>query len=159
MPTHAPKKYLISHASLQHCFDKSRSGLEKLRESDPSFPRPSSLGPSKQAGVYFVVAEVEAWLESKIASVMESLGLSLREMDTSFEQIPSFLAEMPKAARASYLNPSIVPKPLPSGLPRVLPWRGELLPAVLQEYVRDVAERTQCPPDLLGSRLWLLLAP
>ncbi len=36
MPTHAPKKYLISHASLQHCFDKSRSGLEKLRESDPS---------------------------------------------------------------------------------------------------------------------------
>jgi hypothetical protein len=29
MPTHAPKKYLISHTSLQHCFDKSPSGLEK----------------------------------------------------------------------------------------------------------------------------------
>lgn len=55
-----PKKYLISHASLQHCFDKSRSGLEKLHESDPSFPRPIQFGPSKQAGVYFVVAEVEA---------------------------------------------------------------------------------------------------
>ncbi|ENZ1247874.1 MULTISPECIES: DUF3987 domain-containing protein [Pseudomonas] len=60
---------------------------------------------------------------------------------------------MPKAARASYLNPSIVPKPLPSGLPRVMPWRGELLPAVLQEYVRDVAERTQCPPDFVGVAL------
>ena len=24
MPTHTPKKYLISHTSLQHCFDKSR---------------------------------------------------------------------------------------------------------------------------------------
>lgn len=67
MPTHAPKKYLISHTSLQHCFDKSRSGLEKLRETDPSFPRPIKFGPSKQAGVYFVVAEVEAWLESKIS--------------------------------------------------------------------------------------------
>ncbi|EPG5769536.1 helix-turn-helix transcriptional regulator [Pseudomonas aeruginosa] len=70
MPTHAPKKYLISHASLQHCFDKSRSGLEKLRESDPSFPRPIKFGPSKQAGVYFVVAEVEAWLESKCSGLL-----------------------------------------------------------------------------------------
>ena len=67
MPTHAPKKYLISHTSLQQCFDKSRSGLEKLRENDPSFPRPIKFGSSKQAGVYFVVAEVEAWLESKIS--------------------------------------------------------------------------------------------
>ena len=57
MSTHAPKKYLISHTSLQHCFDKSRSGLEKLRETDASFPRPIKFGPSKQAGVYFVVAE------------------------------------------------------------------------------------------------------
>jgi len=72
---------------------------------------------------------------------------------TTHEQIPSFLAEIPKAARASYLNPSIVPKPLPSGLARVMPWRGELLPAVLQEYVRDVAERTQCPPDFVGVAL------
>ncbi|ELY8031490.1 DUF3987 domain-containing protein, partial [Pseudomonas aeruginosa] len=72
---------------------------------------------------------------------------------TTHEQIPSFLAEMPEAARASYLNPSIVPKPLPSGLARVMPWREELLPAVLQEYVRDVAERTQCPPDFVGVAL------
>jgi prophage regulatory protein len=67
MPTHAPKKYLISHTSLQQCFDKSRSGLEKLRENDPSFPRPIKFGSTKQAGVYFVVAEVEAWLEGKIS--------------------------------------------------------------------------------------------
>lgn len=72
---------------------------------------------------------------------------------TTHEQIPSFLGEMPEAARASYLNPSIVPKPLPSGLARVMPWRRELLPAVLQEYVRDVAERTQCPPDFVGVAL------
>ncbi|MFV3327120.1 YfjI family protein [Pseudomonas sp. NY15372] len=72
---------------------------------------------------------------------------------TTHEQIPSFLAEMPEAARASYLNPSILPKPLPSGLARVMPWRGELLPAVLQEYVQDVAERTQCPPDFVGVAL------
>ncbi|ALV76698.1 MULTISPECIES: helix-turn-helix transcriptional regulator [Pseudomonas] len=80
MPTHAPKKYLISHASLQHCFDKSRSGLEKLRESDPSFPRPIKFGPSKQAGVYFVVAEVEAWLESKI-SERDGITRALSERD------------------------------------------------------------------------------
>lgn len=72
---------------------------------------------------------------------------------TTHEQIPPFLAEMPEQALASYLNPSIVPKPLPSGLARVMPWRGELLPAALQEYVWDVAERTQCPPDFVGVAL------
>lgn len=65
MPTHTHKKYLISHATLQRCFDKSRSGLKKLRESDLSFPCPIKFGQSKQAAVYFVVAEVEAWLEKK----------------------------------------------------------------------------------------------
>lgn len=66
MPTHPHKKYLISHNSLQRCFDKSRSGLEKLRETDPSFPRPIKFGQSKQAAIYFVVAEVEVWLDNKI---------------------------------------------------------------------------------------------
>lgn len=66
MPTHAPKKYLISHSSLQQYFDKSRSGLEKLRETDPCFPRPIKFGSSKRAGIYFV-AEVEAWLESEVS--------------------------------------------------------------------------------------------
>ncbi|MCF5051544.1 hypothetical protein GIW50_08555 [Pseudomonas syringae] len=75
-----PKKYLISHISLQHCFDKSRSGLEKLRETDPSFPRPIKFGPSKQAGVYFVVAEVEAWLERKI-SERDGAPLDLAERE------------------------------------------------------------------------------
>ncbi|AVU77715.1 helix-turn-helix transcriptional regulator [Pseudomonas rhizophila] len=77
MPTHTPKKYLISHISLQHRFDKSRSGLEKLLKTDPSFPRPIKFGLSKQAGVYFLVAEVEAWLESKISerdSVVQDLS-------------------------------------------------------------------------------------
>ena len=50
-----------------HGARSSRSGLEKLREIDPSFPRPIKFGLSKQAGVYFVVAEVEAWLERKIS--------------------------------------------------------------------------------------------
>ena len=72
---------------------------------------------------------------------------------TTHEQIPSFLAEMPAPALAAYMNPNIAPKPLPSGLSRVIPWRDELLPTAIQEYVRDVAERTQCPPDFVGVAL------
>lgn len=72
---------------------------------------------------------------------------------STHEQIPSFLAEMPERALASYLNPGIMPKPLPSGMARVMPWRDELLPTALQEYVRDIAERTQCPPDFVGVAL------
>lgn len=69
-PTHAdtcPQEIPNQSHLSADCFDNSRSGLEKLRETDPSFPRPIKFGPSKQAGVYFVVAEVEAWLESKIS--------------------------------------------------------------------------------------------
>lgn len=80
MSTHTPKKYLISHTSLRHCFNKSHSGLEKLREADPSFPRPFKFGSSKQAGVYFVVAEVEAWLERKI-SERDGAPLDLAERE------------------------------------------------------------------------------
>lgn len=72
---------------------------------------------------------------------------------TTHEQIPSFLAEMPAAALAAYINSNIAPKPLPSGLARVMPWRDELLPTAFQEYMRDVAERTQCPPDFVGVAL------
>lgn len=80
MPTHTDKKYLISHNSLQHCFDKSRSGLEKLRETDTSFPRPIKFGQSKQAAIYFVVAEVEAWLENKIRE-RDGAALDISERD------------------------------------------------------------------------------
>lgn len=72
---------------------------------------------------------------------------------TTHEQIPPFLAEMPEPALNSYLSLEIAPKPLPSGLSQVMPWRDELLPADLREYVRDVAERTQCPPDFIGVAL------
>lgn len=72
---------------------------------------------------------------------------------TTHEQLPAFMAEMPESALSSYLNPNIAPEPLPSGLPRVMPWRDELLPTDLREYVRDVAERTQCPPDFAGVAL------
>ena len=39
------------------------------------------------------------------------------------------------------------PKPLPSGLPDVPPFAAELLPAAFRDWVMDVAERMQCPPD------------
>lgn len=69
---------------------------------------------------------------------------------TKYEQFPTLTAEMPEPARSSYLNPNIVPTPLPSGVPSVMPWRDELLPEELREFVRDIAERTQCPADFVG---------
>jgi putative DNA primase/helicase len=38
------------------------------------------------------------------------------------------------------------PEPLPS-LPAVAPFRYEFLPPVLRDFVADIAERMQCPPD------------
>jgi hypothetical protein len=39
------------------------------------------------------------------------------------------------------------PIPLPSGLSRVAAYDENLLPEVLRDFVSDIAERMQCPPD------------
>lgn len=59
-------KALIRQPALCTWLDVTRSGLAKLRAKDPTFPRPLKDGVSRQAAAYFVVAEVEAWLQSKI---------------------------------------------------------------------------------------------
>ena len=61
-------KGLIRQPKLCDWLDVSRSGLEKLRKKDPTFPKPIKDSDSRQAAVYFVTAEVEAWLESRIAA-------------------------------------------------------------------------------------------
>jgi prophage regulatory protein len=44
----------------------SRSGLDKLRAKDPTFPKPLKDGSGRQARVYFVRAEVDSWLRAKL---------------------------------------------------------------------------------------------
>lgn len=61
-----PAKALIRQPALCHWLDLSRSRLEKLRKTDPTFPKPIKDGDSRQAAVFYVVAEVEAWLQAKI---------------------------------------------------------------------------------------------
>lgn len=46
----------------------SRSGLIKQRHRDPSFPQPIKNGESRQAAVYYVLAEVEAYIAAKMAA-------------------------------------------------------------------------------------------
>ena len=65
--THVPIKALIRQPSLCEWLDLSRSGLDKLRKKDPTFPKPIKDGVTRQAAAFYVVVEVEAWLRSKIA--------------------------------------------------------------------------------------------
>jgi putative DNA primase/helicase len=58
------------------------------------------------------------------------------------------------AATASIVWPD--PKPLPSGLPPVLPFDYELLPKVLADWIRDIADRMQCSPDYLVAALLVM---
>ncbi|PTU04138.1 transcriptional regulator [Pseudomonas sp. HMWF031] len=59
-------KGLIRQPALCQWLDVTRSGLAKLKAKDLSFPKPIKDGDSRQAAAYYVVAEVEAWLQSKI---------------------------------------------------------------------------------------------
>lgn len=66
MKSATPSKALIRQPALCEWLDLSRSGLDKLRKKDPSFPKPIKDGDTRQAAAYYVVSEVESWLRSKI---------------------------------------------------------------------------------------------
>lgn len=57
---------LMTVAELGSVLRRSRSGLDKLRVKDPAFPKPLKDGTGRQARVYFVRAEVDAWLRAKL---------------------------------------------------------------------------------------------
>lgn len=61
-----PRKALIRQSALCDWLDLSRSGLDKLRKKDPAFPKPIKDGDTRQAAAFYVVAEVDAWLQAKI---------------------------------------------------------------------------------------------
>lgn len=68
MPTDAfDSQYLIRQTSLCKRLDLSRSGLDKLRKKDETFPKPIKDGTTRQAATYYVVAEIEAWIANRIA--------------------------------------------------------------------------------------------
>ena len=50
------------------------------------------------------------------------------------------------------------PKALPLGLPQVERFDYDQLPGVLREWVRDISERLQCPPDFVGVSAVVTLA-
>jgi prophage regulatory protein len=65
-PVTIPPKALIRQPALCQWLDLSRSGLDKLRKKDLTFPKPIKDGDTRQAAAYYVVAEVDAWLRAKI---------------------------------------------------------------------------------------------
>lgn len=60
-------KRIIAKPALCRSLDMTRSGIDKLSKNDPTFPRPIKFGEARQAACYFVVAEIETWLEAKMA--------------------------------------------------------------------------------------------
>ncbi|MCY1462363.1 hypothetical protein D9M71_801280 [compost metagenome] len=68
-PSHpATCQALIPQPDLCKKLGQSRSGLDKLKKKDPTFPKPIKFSDSRQAAAYYVADEVEAWLQSKIAA-------------------------------------------------------------------------------------------
>lgn len=44
----------------------SRATVNRKLHNDPSFPRPIKDGVTRQAPVYFVLAELEAWIRAQM---------------------------------------------------------------------------------------------
>lgn len=57
--------------------------------------------------------------------------------------------------RAESINQT-TPEPLPE-LPEVLPFDYEYLPPIIRDYVKDISERMQCPPDFGAVNCYVML--
>ena len=68
MPPASPfiDQALIPQPEVCKAIGQTRSGLDKLRKKDPTFPKPIKFGDTRQAAAYYVVAELNAWLARKI---------------------------------------------------------------------------------------------
>jgi len=68
MHPHHPtiEQALMPQTEVCKVIGQSRSGLNKLRKKDPSFPMPLKFSESRQAVAYYVIAEVNAWLAAKL---------------------------------------------------------------------------------------------
>jgi prophage regulatory protein len=57
---------LITQPDVYKAIGQTRSGLDKLRKKDPTFPKPIKFSDSRQAAAYYVIAELNTWLSAKI---------------------------------------------------------------------------------------------
>lgn len=65
---------LIRKVKLCQQLGITAGGLDKLKKRDPSFPKPIKDSDSRQAAAYYVVSEVEAWLQRRVAKRDASQG-------------------------------------------------------------------------------------
>lgn len=61
-----PSQALIPQPALCDWIGQTRSGLDKLKKKDPTFPKPIKFGDTRQSAAYYVVAEIQSWLQAKI---------------------------------------------------------------------------------------------
>lgn len=60
-----PQKYLISQKQLAEMLSMSVDTMRKLQKSDANFPKPLKCGTTRQAPVFYDVAEALRWIETK----------------------------------------------------------------------------------------------
>ena len=58
---------LLSFNEVCSLMRKSRSGLYKLMDSDPAFPKPIKDGEARSARAFFAASEIAIYLEAKLA--------------------------------------------------------------------------------------------
>lgn len=62
----AIKQALIPQTEVCKVIGQTRSGLDKLRKKDPTFPKPIKFSDSRQATAYYVITELNSWIAAKI---------------------------------------------------------------------------------------------
>ena len=57
---------LMTMTEVAHGLRRTRSGVDKLRARDPSFPKPLKDGADRRSRIYFVRQEIEAYLAARL---------------------------------------------------------------------------------------------
>lgn len=67
IPTHVPGlAQLLTVSDVCGLLRKSRGGLYRLMNADPTFPRPLKDGEARTARAFFVATEIAGWQQCKL---------------------------------------------------------------------------------------------
>ena len=105
------------------------------------------------------IAQQKGKTPDQIAAMLTGMAQKAPEWSEDFTFSVDF--EKDQVKESVKVTPSIewpAPQPIPDQMPAVMPFDTALLPANLQPWIDDVAERMQCPVDFPAVTVMLALA-
>lgn len=135
-----------------------------MREKFPDLPIILCADDDTKAGNPGLTKATEAARSIRGLLAVPNFGKNRPEGVSDFNDMAQFsgvesvrlVVENAMSLKIESVESFVRPEPLPT-LPDVLPFEYDYLPGGLREFVRDISERMQCPPDFAAVAVFVMM--